>query len=205
MKHYLFSTPILTLLNLQQPFEIEADAYDYVSGVVLIQQGHLVAYQGDMLSYTIQRYPTYYKELYSIVRDFRQWKKYILGKDTIIHVDHKPLQFIQTQGKLQNNRHHKWSTYLQKFHLNIKYKKGSTNHVVVYLSWPLVVSLTRVLNSCGCETYEWPQLYNSDLEFAATYQILMARKQVPVFHFQDAQLCYLGYLSVPQRKHAMLI
>jgi hypothetical protein len=28
------------------------------------------------------------------------------------------------QGKLQNDHHQKWSTYLQQFHINIKYKKG---------------------------------------------------------------------------------
>jgi hypothetical protein len=45
----------------------------------------------------------------------------------IIHTNHKPLQFMQTQGKLQNDFHQKWSMYLQQFHLNIKYKKGNTN------------------------------------------------------------------------------
>lgn len=34
MKHCLCSTPILALLNLQQPFEIEIDSLDYVVGVV---------------------------------------------------------------------------------------------------------------------------------------------------------------------------
>jgi hypothetical protein len=41
---------------------------------------------------------------------------------------------MQTQGELQNYHHQKWSMYLQKFHLNIKYNKGSTNHVAEYLS-----------------------------------------------------------------------
>ena len=72
--------------------------------------------------------------MYSIVQPYQQQKHYILGKETIIHTDHRPLQFIKTQGKLQNDRHQKWSTYLQQFHLNIKYKKGSTNNVADFLS-----------------------------------------------------------------------
>jgi hypothetical protein len=94
--------------------------------------------------------------MYSIVQACQQWKHYIMGKEMIIHTDHKPLQFMQTQGKLQNDHHQKWSTYLQQFHLNIKYKKGNTNHVVDYLSQPLVVVLTTVLNSCGHETSGGP-------------------------------------------------
>ena len=35
LKHRLCSTPVLSLLDLQQPFEIETDASDYAVGVVL--------------------------------------------------------------------------------------------------------------------------------------------------------------------------
>ena len=103
LKHCLYCAPMLTLPDLQQPFEIETDACDYAIGVVLTQQGHPVAYHSETLSDTIRKYPTYDKEMYSIVQACRQWKKYILGKETIIHIDHRPLQFIQTQGKLQND------------------------------------------------------------------------------------------------------
>jgi hypothetical protein len=64
--------------------------------------------------------------------------------------------FMQTKGKLQNDRHQKWSTYLQQFHLNIKYKIGSTNHIVDCLSRPPVTTLTTVLDSCSHETSDGP-------------------------------------------------
>ena len=104
---------MLTLLDLQQPFTIEIDASDYAIGAVLTQQGHPVAYHSETLSETVRKYPTYDKEMYSIVQSCRQWKHYILGKETIIHTDHWPLQFIQTQGKLHNDHHQKLSTYMQ--------------------------------------------------------------------------------------------
>ena len=134
LKHRLCSAPVLALPDLQQPFEIETDASDYAVGAVLTQHGHPVAYHSETLSDAVRKYPTYDKEMYSIVQACRQWKHYILGKETVIHTDHKPLQFMQTQGKLQNDRHQKWSTYLQQFHLNIKYKKCSTNRVSDCLS-----------------------------------------------------------------------
>ena len=100
LKHHLCSTLVLTLPDLQQPFEIETDASDYAIGAVLTQQGHPMAYHSETLSETVRKYPTYDKEMYSIVQAFRQWKNYNLGKETIIHTDHRPLQFIQTQGML---------------------------------------------------------------------------------------------------------
>jgi hypothetical protein len=46
------------------------------------------------------------------------------------HLSQVPIAHANT-GKLQNDHHQKWSTYLQQFHLNIKYKKGSTNQVII--------------------------------------------------------------------------
>jgi hypothetical protein len=143
--------------------------------------------------------------MYSIVQAFQQWKHYILGKETVIHTDHKPLQFVKTQGKLQNDRHQKWSAYLQKFHLNIKYKKGNTNHVGDFLSRPPVAALTIMLNSCGHETSRWSHLYDSDPDFSATYRAVCTDTPVTDFHLQDGLLCHLGHLCVPSSERAKLI
>ena len=135
-KQCLCSALVLSLTDLQKPFEIETDTSDYVVGIVLTWHGHPVAYHSEKLSDIVGKYHTYEKEMYSIVQACRQWRHYILGKETVIHIDHKPLQFMQTQGKLQNDRHQKWFTYLQQFqfHLNIKYKTGSTNCIIDYLN-----------------------------------------------------------------------
>jgi hypothetical protein len=100
MKHILCSAPVLSLPDLQQPFKIETDAYEYVVGTILTQHGHPIAYHSETLSDTVRKYTTYDKEIYSIVKSYCQWRHYIMGKDTIIHIDHNPLQFIQSQGKL---------------------------------------------------------------------------------------------------------
>ena len=112
---------------------------------------------------------------------------------------------MQTQGKLQNDRHQKWSTYMQQFHLNIKYKKGSTNRVVDCLSRPPVAALTTVLNSCGHETSAWPQLYGNDPDIAPIYQSLCAGTPVTDFHLQERLLCHLVHLYVPSSERAKMI
>jgi hypothetical protein len=91
MKHRLCSTPIISLLYLQQPFDIETDASNYDVGIVLTQHSNMVEYHSETLSNTVWKYPTYEKEMYSIVQGCHQWKHYIMGKDMIIHIDHKHL------------------------------------------------------------------------------------------------------------------
>jgi hypothetical protein len=122
LKQHLCSTLLLSSLDLQHPFKIEIYASYYGVGVVLTHHDHHIVYHSETLSDVVRKYPTYEKEMYSIVQAYRQWRHYILWKETIIHIDHKPMQFMQTQGKLYNDLHQKWSTYLQQFHLNIKYK-----------------------------------------------------------------------------------
>jgi hypothetical protein len=112
---------------------------------------------------------------------------------------------MQTQGRLQNNCHQKWSTYLHQFHLNIKYKTRSTNSVSDCLNRPPVAALTTVLHSCGHEAYEWPQLYKSDPRFTTTYQMLGTGANFTDFHLRDELLCHLGHLCVPSSECAKLI
>jgi hypothetical protein len=50
LKHHLYSAPVLTLLDLQQPFEIKIDACKYAIGAFLTQHGHSVAYHSETLS-----------------------------------------------------------------------------------------------------------------------------------------------------------
>jgi hypothetical protein len=197
LKQCFFSAPLISLSDLQYPFEIEKYASDYVVDIFLTQHGHPVAYHSETLSNDFCKYPTYDKEMYSIVKDYLQWRHYIIRKETVIHIDHKPLQFMPTQGKLQNDLHQKWSTYLQQFHLNIKYKIGSINHVIDFLNRLQVMALTTMLDSCGHETYGWPQLYETDPKFATTYQMLGANAFVSNFHLQDGMLCLLGHIYIP--------
>jgi hypothetical protein len=41
LKHRLCSTPVISFLDLQQPFKIETDASDYAIGAILTQHDHL--------------------------------------------------------------------------------------------------------------------------------------------------------------------
>ena len=72
----------------------------------------------------------YEKELDAIVKALKQWRHYILGKETVILTNHNPLQLSPSQLKLQTTRQIKWINYLQKFQLGIKYQKGKSNAAI---------------------------------------------------------------------------
>jgi len=112
---------------------------------------------------------------------------------------------MQTQGKLQNDHHQKWPTYLQQLHLKIKYKVGSTNRVADFLRRPPVMTLTTVLDSCGHETSGCTQLYKTGPDFVTTYQMLGANVVVNNFHPQDGLLCHLCHISVPSSERSNII
>jgi hypothetical protein len=50
LKQYLCLSPVISLLDLQQPFEIETYDSDYVVGDVVIHHNHPVAYHSETLS-----------------------------------------------------------------------------------------------------------------------------------------------------------
>jgi hypothetical protein len=101
LKEKISITPVLALPDLQQPFEIQTDASGYAMGAVLMQRGKPICYHSETFTQVVINYPTYDKELYVLVQSVKKWKHYLMGKETIIHTDHQPLQYLQSQTKLQ--------------------------------------------------------------------------------------------------------
>ena len=66
LKDALYSSPVLHLPNLSQPFEIESDASQYAIGAILKQGGHPISYHYETLSEAKKNYSTYDKEFYSL-------------------------------------------------------------------------------------------------------------------------------------------
>ena len=105
LKLNISSTPLLALLDLRQSFEIQTDVSDYAMGAVLMQHGKPICFHSENFNGVVINYPTSDKELYTLVKSVENWKHYLMGKETIIHTDHQPLQYLQSQTKLQQSRH----------------------------------------------------------------------------------------------------
>ena len=80
---------------------METDASDHSMGAILLQEGKPICYYYEKFIGAIFNYSTYGKEMYALVQVAKKWKHYLIGKEIIIHIDHKPLKYLQTQSKLQ--------------------------------------------------------------------------------------------------------
>ena len=149
-------------------------------------------------------YPTYDKELYALVQSVKKWKHYLIGKETIIHTDHQPLQYLQSQTKLQQSRHFRWMGFLQQFHLVIKYKKGTSNKVADMLSRP-PISASVILHNASLSFESYAEKYANDDDFKEVYAKLTHGSQVDNYHLQGKLLYHLGKLCIPigERVHVI--
>ncbi|KAL7593504.1 hypothetical protein Lser_V15G33880 [Lactuca serriola] len=133
LKFHLTHAPLLSLPNFDKTFEIECDASGIGIGAVLMQEGKPLAYFSEKLSGATLNYPTYDKELYSLVRALKTWQHYLWAKEFVIHSDHESLKFLKGQHKL-NKRHARWMEFIETFPYVIRYKKGKENVVADALS-----------------------------------------------------------------------
>jgi hypothetical protein len=70
-------------------------------GEVLMQYRKPIYYHSEIFNQDVVNYPTYDKELYALAQSVKKWKQYLLGKETIIHTNNQPLEYLQAQTKLQ--------------------------------------------------------------------------------------------------------
>ena len=67
LKHALITTPVLALPNFEKPFVVETNACDKGIGVVLQQDGHLIAFLSKALGPKSAGLSTYAKECMAIL------------------------------------------------------------------------------------------------------------------------------------------
>ena len=113
------------------------------------------------------KYPTYDKELYSLVRALQTWQHYLWPKEFVIHTDHESLKHLKGQGKLYK-RHAKWMEYIETFPYVIKYKKGKGNVVADALLRRYALVSTLDAKLLGFEHVK--DLYANDKVFANIFE-----------------------------------
>jgi hypothetical protein len=127
-----------------------------------------------------------------------------MGKETIVHTDHQPLQYLQSQTKLQQSRHFRWMGFLQQFHLVIKYKKCIHNKVADMLSRPVINASTILkYNSLAHESYV--EQYARDDDFKDVYMDLTHGNQQLDYHMHENLLYHLGNICIPRDERENVI
>lgn len=100
LKQIMSTTPVLATPDFSKSFVIECDASGYGIGVVLMQEGHPIAFESRKLNRREFLQSTYNKEMLSIMHALTKWRQYLLGSKFMIHTDHNSLQHLLQQKTL---------------------------------------------------------------------------------------------------------
>ena len=71
---------------------IQCDASKSAVGAVLLQEGRPIAYASRKLRASELNWAPIEKEMLAIVFSTQKFREYILGKETLVQTDHKPLE-----------------------------------------------------------------------------------------------------------------
>jgi len=80
LKNKISDAIVLSMPNIQRPFEIDIYVSGYALGAVLMQGGMPMCYHSELFHGVVLDYPTYDKEISAIVQAVNKWKHYLLGK-----------------------------------------------------------------------------------------------------------------------------
>ena len=189
LKSLLSKATLMYHPDFTKPFHVYSDASIRAIGGVLIQNHEgveqPVAYIARKLTSAEVNYTTTEQEMLAMVYCFTQWRCYLEGTQVILHTDHEPLSWLQSQALL-NRRQARWMEYFQRFTYVIAYIKGDKNVVADALTRNLDIEIGMPNNDLPFQS--WPHtplhevfsLYNSS-----------DRTQSPEFNFND----YISALS----------
>lgn len=140
LKHRLCNPPVLAIPNDEDPFRIETDTSDYVTGEVLLQKQEglwrVIAYWSSTLYDAERNYQIYDKEMLAIMQALDDWRQYLLGAEHCFEIwtDYANLMFFRSPQKL-NRQQACWQLELAKYDFLIVHKPGVTMTKVDVLSW----------------------------------------------------------------------
>lgn len=126
-------TPVLKIADLDKEFTVCTDAFQEGIGVVLMQDGRVIAYEFRKLKEHEKRYLAYDLELTTIIHALKVWLHSLLGKKILLMTNHSSLTNFFKKPNL-NSHQARCNAFLSEFDFNIKHLKGKENHIADALS-----------------------------------------------------------------------
>ena len=96
VKQKMTEAPVMRLPDFTKPFEVECDALGVGIGGILSQEHHSIAYFSEKLNDAKQKYFTYDKEFYAIIRALWHWRHYLLSREFVIYLGHEALRYLHS-------------------------------------------------------------------------------------------------------------
>lgn len=135
VKEILSAAPVLKFFDPKEEVEIQCDASDRGLGACLMQGGQPVAYASRSMTATEVNYAQIEKEMLAILFAVERFEQCVYGRPVKIQTDHKPLESIFRKSLLSApKRLQRMLLRLQKFDLEVSYKKGSEMYLADTLS-----------------------------------------------------------------------
>jgi hypothetical protein len=146
-----------------------------------------------------KKYSIYDQEFYVIIQALKKWRHYLLPKEFVLFTDHKVLQYINSQGKL-NQKHYKWIEFLRSYMFFWKHMSGKSNKVVDALSRRKVLLINMLVVVVSLECVKG--LYEDDADFTEAWKACrepwsMDRTPFLDYHIQEGFLFKNQHLCVP--------
>jgi hypothetical protein len=133
LKAAITSALVLVMPDFAKLFTVECDASMLAFGVVLIQEGHLVAFFSRPVAPRHRSLAAYERELIGLVQAVRHWRPYLWGQRFIVKTDHYSLKYLLDQRLTTIPQRH-WVDKLLGFDFSVEYRSGATNVVTDALS-----------------------------------------------------------------------
>ena len=177
-----------------KPFHVYMDASIGAIGGVLMQEHEgrkcPIAFIARKLSSAERNYITTEQELLAVVYCFQKWRCYLDGTRVLLHSDHEPLTWLQTQ-KTPSRRQARWLEYLSRFQYEILYVRGDENVVADALS--------RMLNAPeeaeeDLPADHWPLLSKLRKDSDKSVSALVSQSQSQ-FQSQSASVSQTQYVA----------
>ena len=136
LKEKIASPPCLKYFDVDDECSLETDASEYGLGAVVTQQGRPIAYASRTLNETERRYSQIEKECIALVFGCQRFDHYLVGRETVTaYCDHKPLETILARPiNAAPKRIQRMMLRLQRYRLNVVYKKGAQMFISDHLS-----------------------------------------------------------------------
>ncbi|KAL5020231.1 hypothetical protein ScPMuIL_003123 [Solemya velum] len=184
IKHLVTNHPVLRYYDVHDDVTIQCDASESGLGAALMQNEQPIAFASRALTSTEKNYAQIEKECLAIVFACEHFNQYIFGRD-IIHVqsDHKPLQSIFNKPLLSApKRLQRMLLRLQRYRLEVKYKKGTEMYIADMLSRAYLPLKSVKEATNDCEIFEVQQQERSrksfeEINFASGLNVTKKRLQ----------------------------
>ena len=142
VKKLISEAPVLKYFDPKGETELQCDASENGLGACLMQGGQPIGYASRAMTPTEINYAQIEKELLSIVFGVERFVQYVQGRPVKVETDHKPLESIFKKSLISApKRLQRMMLRLQKYDLEVNYKKGSQMYLADTLSRAFLESL----------------------------------------------------------------